>query len=81
MQQTGEMNPRQRARAENLAAEGGDGASHFDVQPGSRLHQIVEWLGGQGGDCMIVLDECHKAKNLMNSSGARPCDVHAATQS
>jgi hypothetical protein len=28
----------------------------LEVVPGSRLHQFVEWLGGPGGDCMIVLD-------------------------
>lgn len=28
----------------------------MDVTPGSRLHQMIEWLDGQGGDCMIVLD-------------------------
>jgi hypothetical protein len=31
--------------------------------PASRLHQIVEWLGD--GDYVIVLDECHKAKNAV----------------
>jgi hypothetical protein len=33
--------------------------------PASRLHQIVEWLGD--GDYVIVLDECHKAKNAVRS--------------
>ncbi|GIL64960.1 hypothetical protein Vafri_18816 [Volvox africanus] len=38
---------------------------------GSRLHQIVSWLGGPKGDgeCLIVLDECHKAKNLLDAAG------------
>ncbi|GIM01409.1 hypothetical protein Vretimale_6229 [Volvox reticuliferus] len=38
---------------------------------GSRLHQIVNWLGGPKGDgeCLIVLDECHKAKNLLDAAG------------
>ena len=31
-----------------------------------RLRQLIEWLeGAAGGDCLIVLDECHKAKNLL----------------
>lgn len=73
MEQSGEVGPSRRARTEKLAGEGGGGGDgEFDIQPGSRLHQIVEWLGGQGGECMIVLDECHKAKNLMNSKGASP---------
>ncbi|GLC46902.1 hypothetical protein PLESTB_001282200 [Pleodorina starrii] len=39
--------------------------------PGSRLHQIVTWLGGPTGDaeCLVVLDECHKAKNLLDAAG------------
>lgn len=31
--------------------------------------QIVDWLGADGGECLIVLDECHKAKNLVDDSG------------
>jgi hypothetical protein len=39
--------------------------------PGSRLWQIVEWLlGDDDGECMIVLDECHRAKNLVSKAGA-----------
>ncbi|GLC46848.1 hypothetical protein PLESTB_001541000 [Pleodorina starrii] len=36
--------------------------------PGSRLRQMVDWLqvGGDGqGECLIVFDECHRAKNLL----------------
>ena len=37
----------------------------------SRLAQIIEWLEEGDGDPIIVLDECHKAKNLLASkSGA-----------
>lgn len=47
---------------------------------GSRLHQIVTWLsGGEGADrgrALIVLDECHKAKNLLDAAGSEP--GHAA---
>ncbi|KAG2496337.1 hypothetical protein HYH03_005567 [Edaphochlamys debaryana] len=32
---------------------------------GSRLHQLVEWLGGGGFEGLLVLDECHKAKNCL----------------
>ncbi|MEW5304646.1 MAG: hypothetical protein WDW36_007243 [Sanguina aurantia] len=38
--------------------------------PGSRLMQIVDWLGADDGECMIVLDECHKAKNLVHEIGS-----------
>ncbi|KXZ54936.1 hypothetical protein GPECTOR_3g106 [Gonium pectorale] len=34
---------------------------------GSRLHQLVTWLSG--GESLIVLDECHKAKNLLDLAG------------
>jgi hypothetical protein len=31
-----------------------------------RLWQIVEWLAGaEGGEVLIVFDECHRAKNLV----------------
>ena len=32
---------------------------------GSRLQQIVEWLGGETFDGALVFDECHKAKNCI----------------
>ncbi|MEW5318589.1 MAG: hypothetical protein WDW38_009802 [Sanguina aurantia] len=32
----------------------------------SRLTQIVNWLGEGDGECLIILDECHKAKNLVH---------------
>ncbi|GFR48198.1 hypothetical protein Agub_g10015, partial [Astrephomene gubernaculifera] len=34
---------------------------------GSRLDQLVRWLAG--GECLIVFDECHKAKNLLDAAG------------
>lgn len=40
-----------------IASKGGPG--------GSRLDQIVQWCGGKHFDGAIVLDECHKAKNLV----------------
>lgn len=41
------------------------------VHPGTRLYQVVEWLAGtdRTGDCLIILDECHKAKNLIAREG------------
>eukprot|EP00878_Enallax_costatus_P023440 GHUV01024933.1.p1 GENE.GHUV01024933.1~~GHUV01024933.1.p1 ORF type:complete len:410 (+),score=80.43 GHUV01024933.1:835-2064(+) len=43
--------------------------------PSSRLHQIVEWLGD--GDYVIVLDECHRAKNCVprDNKEAFPLDL------
>ena len=39
--------------------------------PGSRLWQIVDWLlGNEVGECMIILDECHRAKNLVSKAGS-----------
>lgn len=30
-------------------------------EPGSRLWQVVDWLLGEdGGNCLIILDECHR---------------------
>lgn len=33
----------------------------------TRLNQITKWLEGAdgNGDCLIIFDECHKAKNLV----------------
>lgn len=38
------------------------------IPAGSRLAQIVDWLKGDEA-ALIVLDECHKAKNLVASGG------------
>lgn len=46
-------------------------AANTRLTRGSRLEQIVNWLKGDEKP-LIVLDECHKAKNLMVSKGARP---------
>lgn len=34
-----------------------------------RLDRIVQWCGGEDFDGCIMLDECHKAKNLVPSKG------------
>ena len=41
------------------------------VLPGTRLFHVVEWLAGRDrqGNCLIILDECHKAKNLIAKEG------------
>ena len=41
------------------------------VLPGTRLFQVVDWLAGSDrtGNCLVILDECHKAKNLIAREG------------
>lgn len=50
-------------------------------RPGSRLHQIIEWLKGQKGGKdsapVMVFDECHKAKNLNATGSAATCSKTA----
>lgn len=54
------------------SATGRKKASSYDVRKGSRLAQIVAWMkgGNNNGDCMIILDECHRAKSLIAKVGA-----------
>ena len=40
----------------------------------TRLDQLTEWCG-PNFDGLIVYDECHKAKNLVPESGAKPTKV------
>lgn len=47
---------------------GETGGVDAQIPSGSRLAQIVEWLKGETAP-LIVLDECHKAKNLVASGG------------
>lgn len=73
-----------RALAKNGLTAEGDGvlfatysllvASKASGAGGSRLDQIVEWLGGAGARGMIAFDEAHKAKN----SGAGTSDPFAS---
>lgn len=35
----------------------------LEISPESRLHQFIEWLSEDGGDCMIVLDGAHTSVN------------------
>jgi hypothetical protein len=41
-----------------------------DREVGKRIDQIVEWCGGENFDGPLILDECHKAKNM--GSGIAP---------
>ncbi|KAG1681531.1 hypothetical protein FOA52_014037 [Chlamydomonas sp. UWO 241] len=35
----------------------------------SRMQQVINWLGGPDWDGVLVLDECHKAKNFAKEAG------------
>ncbi|KAF1762770.1 hypothetical protein GCK72_011033 [Caenorhabditis remanei] len=37
----------------------------------SRISQLIQWFG-QDYDGVIILDECHRAKNLVPTAGAKP---------
>lgn len=39
------------------------------MKPGSRLEQLVSWLGEDKHGPLVVFDECHRAKNLVNENG------------
>ena len=56
--------------AKQWASKNNDEDSQLEatVSKDSRLGQIIEWLGDGAGDPIIVLDECHKAKNLLATS-------------
>ncbi|CAF0812197.1 unnamed protein product [Rotaria sordida] len=41
------------------------------VKYNSRMKQLIQWLGGEDFDGVIVFDECHKAKNLAPSPTAK----------
>ena len=51
--------------------EGNAGDVDAKIPVGSRLAQVVEWLKGDHAP-LIILDECHKAKNLVASGGRFP---------
>lgn len=60
------------SNAKSMGDENADGSSEAPVDAhipaGSRLAQVVEWLKGDDAP-LIILDECHKAKNLVASGG------------
>ena len=39
------------------------------IKPGSRLRQLVDWLSKDPEGPLVIFDECHKAKNLINDAG------------
>ena len=43
------------------------------MKPGSRLEQLVSWLGEDKHGPLVVFDECHRAKNLVNENGTFIC--------
>ncbi|KAI7841339.1 hypothetical protein COHA_004957 [Chlorella ohadii] len=50
-------------------------------QRGSRLKQLITWLRNDpSGAPLIVLDECHKAKNVMGSTGGKPSKTARAVE-
>lgn len=60
---------------QNIVTHGGSDVlptlASLGVNDNSRLAQIVKWLKGRDGrgECLIILDECHKAKNLIAKEG------------
>jgi P-loop containing NTP hydrolase pore-1 len=44
-------------------------ASMPAIARSSRLQQFVDWLREGRGGCLIIFDECHKAKNLVATKG------------
>lgn len=65
--------PRQKARINNLlcCVAFFSGSADFRIKKGSRLEQIAEWLKGDPAGGLIILDECHKAKNLVAGGGKK----------
>uniref|UniRef100_A0A8C4WVN5 Protein strawberry notch homolog 2 n=1 Tax=Eptatretus burgeri TaxID=7764 RepID=A0A8C4WVN5_EPTBU len=47
------------------------------ISPRTRLEQLLQWCG-QDFDGVLVLDECHKAKNLRPNGSARPSKTGCA---
>jgi hypothetical protein len=44
----------------------------------SRLQQLLDWCGGIGFDGLVLLDECHKAKNILLDSHGNAVHVGSA---
>ena len=47
------------------------GGSQSSGQFRTRIAQLIQWCGDDF-DGVIIFDECHRAKNLVPSSGAKP---------
>eukprot|EP01035_Chromulina_nebulosa_P031586 gene31586-42124_t len=52
-------------------------ASSLTKSRRTRLDQLVQWCGGRDFDGCILFDECHRAKNLVSTSG-KPTRTGAA---
>lgn len=39
------------------------------LKSGSRAAQLLQWLRDGDADPLLILDECHKAKNLLPKDG------------
>lgn len=50
------------------------------VRPVPRLDLLVQWCGGAAFDGCIMLDECHKAKNLVPPAGRQPTRMGLAVK-
>lgn len=66
------------SNAKSMGDENADGSSNAPIDmaipAGSRLAQIVDWLKGDE-EPLIILDECHKAKNLVAPGGEDQLDI------
>lgn len=47
------------------------GTQNASAKFNTRLKQLVDWFGVDFDGC-IIFDECHKAKHLIPSGGAKP---------
>ena len=45
--------------------------------PTSRMDQLINWVGGESFDGLIIFDESHKAKNLPTQCGQTVKDIQA----
>lgn len=48
--------------------------------PTSRLNQLINWVGGESFDGLIIFDESHKAKNLVPEKGSKPTQCGQAVK-
>ena len=48
--------------------------------PTSHMNQLIDWVGGEAFDGLIIFDESHKAKNLVPEKGSKPTRCGEAVQ-
>ena len=46
----------------------------------SRMNQLINWVGGDSFDGLIIFDESHKAKNLVPEKGTKPTQCGQAVK-